>query len=109
LGILGEGDEDEQMAHVCEKRKGKRLTEEEPSLKKKSTGASWHEERPVTISAAASRRRWQMIVTSLLDNDGIEVCSNGRAITSPATALGGMEMCRMWRSRVAAMTAQQGA
>jgi hypothetical protein len=40
LGIFGEGDEDEQMAHVRDKHKGKRLTEEEPSLKKKSTGAS---------------------------------------------------------------------
>jgi hypothetical protein len=47
-----------------------------------------------------------MIVTSSLDNDGIEVCCTGRAITSPTTALGGMEMCRMQRPRVATVTAQ---
>jgi hypothetical protein len=38
---LGEGDEDEQMADGREKRKGKRLADKEPSLKrKKSSGAS---------------------------------------------------------------------
>jgi hypothetical protein len=55
--ILGKGDEDERAAYVREKRKGKRLANEESSPKrKKSSGASQSEVRPVTIGAAAPHR-----------------------------------------------------
>jgi hypothetical protein len=56
--ILGEGDEDERAAYVREKRKGKQLADEESSPKrKKSSGPSRSEERPVTIGVAAPHRR----------------------------------------------------
>ena len=75
------------MSHVCEKLRGKWPMGEEPSLKRRKIGGLSHQEkRSVSIGAPTQHGRWQMVVSSSSDEDGL--------VAPPATPAGA-EMCEM--------------
>lgn len=61
---------DGRTSYAHKKHRGKRTTEEGPVKKKRKMGGWSHpQERPMMIGPNSPHRRWQMVVSSSLDNE----------------------------------------